>query len=49
MHRASSRFWTQFENLPDSVQKVARKNFELLKDDPRIPRYISRKWESSGP
>jgi hypothetical protein len=37
MHRASSRFWTQFENLPDSVQKVTRKNFELLKDDPSHP------------
>jgi hypothetical protein len=37
MHRASSRFWTQFANLPDTVQKVARKNFELLKDDPSHP------------
>jgi hypothetical protein len=37
MHRASSRFWTQFANLPEEVQKVARKNFELLKDDPSHP------------
>jgi hypothetical protein len=34
MHRTSGRFWNLFARLPESVQKVARKNFELLKDDP---------------
>jgi hypothetical protein len=37
MHRSSGRFWTLFSNLPENVQKVARKNFELLKDDPSHP------------
>jgi hypothetical protein len=37
MHRTSSRFWNVFANLPESVQTVARKNFELLKDDPSHP------------
>ena len=37
MHRTSSRFWNLFSNLPESVQTVARKNFELLKDDPSHP------------
>jgi len=37
MHRTSGRFWTLFAILPESVQKVARKNFELLKTDPSHP------------
>ena len=37
MHRASGRFWNLFANLPESVQTVARKNFELLKGDPSHP------------
>ena len=37
MHRTSGRFWNLFANLPESVQTVARKNFDLLKDDPSHP------------
>jgi hypothetical protein len=37
MHRASARFWTLFARLPEAVQDVARKNFELLKDNPSHP------------
>jgi hypothetical protein len=37
MHRTSGRFWNLFANLPESVQRVARKNFDLLKDDPSRP------------
>ncbi len=33
MHRSTDRFWALFEHLPDSVQKTAKKNFELLKTD----------------
>jgi hypothetical protein len=33
MHRTTSRFWNLFAHLPESVQTVARKNFELLKAD----------------
>lgn len=37
MHRTTSRFWKCFENLPESVQRVAKKNFELLKENPSHP------------
>jgi hypothetical protein len=34
MHRTTGRFWNHFAALAEPVQIVARKNFELLKDDP---------------
>jgi hypothetical protein len=37
MHRTSGRFWNLFAKLQESVQRVARKNFDLLKDDPSHP------------
>jgi len=37
MHRTTVRFWTQFDGLPEAVQTVARKNFELLKNNPSHP------------
>jgi hypothetical protein len=37
MHRTSGRFWSLFANLPESIQTVARKNFDLLKNDPSHP------------
>ena len=37
MHRTSVRFWSLFSRLPEAVQDVARKNFELLKDNPSHP------------
>ena len=37
MHRATRRFWMRFGLLSESVQNLARKNFELLKEDPRHP------------
>jgi hypothetical protein len=36
-HFASPDFWICFENLPDSVQELARKNYELLKENPHHP------------
>jgi hypothetical protein len=48
MHRASARFWTLFELLPEAVQEVARKNFELLKDNPSHPslhfKKVGKRW-----
>jgi hypothetical protein len=35
MHRTSRRFWNLFHNLPESVQAIARKNFDLLKNNPK--------------
>jgi hypothetical protein len=37
MHRTTARFWTIFAGLPQDAQTVARKNFELLKDNPSHP------------
>jgi len=37
MHRTTARFWTLFARLPEAVQAVARKNFELLKVNPSHP------------
>jgi hypothetical protein len=37
MHRTSTRFWTLFARLPEAIQRVARQNFELLKDNPSHP------------
>ncbi len=37
MHRTSGRFWNLFANLSEGIQTVARKNFELLKNDPLHP------------
>ena len=31
MHRTTKRFWRCFENLPEPIQKLSKKNFELLK------------------
>lgn len=37
MHRTTARFWTCFYALPEPVQKLARRNFERLKENPRHP------------
>lgn len=36
-HFASARFWALRSALPEAVQAVADKNFQLLKADPRHP------------
>jgi len=37
MHRTTIRFWKCFESLPKPVQKLSKKNFELLKTNPSHP------------
>ena len=37
MHRTTTRFWSCFEALPKPVQETAKKNYQLLKDNPRHP------------
>ncbi len=37
MHKATSRFWSCFNKLPKATQKLARKNFLLLKENPKHP------------
>ncbi len=36
-HFASPSFWERYEELPDTIQELADKNFELLKADPKHP------------
>jgi hypothetical protein len=36
-HFASPKFWRCYRSLPKSVQKLADKNFELLKRNPNHP------------
>ncbi|MCI0550241.1 MAG: type II toxin-antitoxin system HigB family toxin [Anaerolineae bacterium] len=36
-HFASPEFWERYEELPDSVQELADKNYELLKADSKHP------------
>ena len=45
MHRTTSRFWSLFSQLPDEVQRVARKNFDLLKENPTHPSLHFKKVE----
>ncbi|OFW07806.1 MAG: hypothetical protein A3G20_03210 [Acidobacteria bacterium RIFCSPLOWO2_12_FULL_59_11] len=37
MHRTTARFWSCFERLPRTAQRVARQNFDLLKENPAHP------------
>ncbi len=37
MHRTTNRYWKCLENLPQLVQRKAKKNFELLKQNPSHP------------
>ncbi len=34
-HRTTPQFWQMFERLPLHIQKLERKNFRLLKADPK--------------
>ena len=37
MHRTTPRFWRCFNNLNEGTQKIAQKNFRLLKENPQHP------------
>lgn len=37
MHKTTARFWSCFYALPLPVQELARKNYELLKENPKHP------------
>lgn len=36
-HRASKRFWRNFDQLSPEIQQLARENYELLKENPQHP------------
>ena len=50
MHRTTPQFWKYFKGLPESVQTVAKKNFELLKTDSMHPslhfKKIGKVWSA---
>lgn len=37
MHRTTPQFWERFERLPFPMQRLAKKNFELLKRNQAHP------------
>ena len=37
MHRTTPAFWSHFERLPETAQRVARRNFERLRENPQYP------------
>ena len=47
-HSASPRFWRNYRSLPQSIRKLADKNFDLLKADPHHPslhfKKVGRYW-----
>ncbi len=36
-HFTAREFWKHFDNLPEEIQRLARKDFELLKENSRHP------------
>jgi len=50
MHHATPQFWERLEELPESVQSLAHRNFELLKQNPRHPslrfKKVGRFWSA---
>ena len=49
-HIATPKFWTAYEALPPSIQKLADANFALLKRDQRHPslqfKKVGRYWSA---
>ena len=44
-HFASPSFWECYDSLPEAIQRLANKNFELLKSDSRHPSLHFKKIE----
>jgi hypothetical protein len=36
-HRATPRFWASYRRLPEEVQRLADRDYEMLCSDPRHP------------
>ena len=43
MLRTTARFWSSLARLPKPVQRLARQNFELLKENPAHPSLYFKK------
>lgn len=50
MHRTTTRFWSCFHALPQDIQHLARKNYELLRHNPKHPslhfKKIGKLWST---
>ena len=46
IYKATTKFWAYYRKLPPAVQRLADKNFELLKRDPKHP---SLNFKKIGP
>jgi hypothetical protein len=50
MHRATSQFWARLAGLPEPIQALAYKSFDLLKQDPKHPslhfKKVGRFWSA---
>jgi hypothetical protein len=44
-HNTTSQFWALYEALPEHIQRLANKNFALLKADPQHPSLHFKKIE----
>jgi len=48
IHFVSPSFWSAYEALPTSIQKLADKNYDLLKSNPQHPslhlKKVGRYW-----
>ncbi|CUQ66880.1 protein of unknown function [Candidatus Nitrospira inopinata] len=47
-HRTTPRFWTFFADLPESVQDMARHNFDPLQENPAYPLLHFKKSANRG-
>ena len=43
--QASQRFWRLFHDLPEDIQRLAEKNYDLWKNDPSHPPLRFRRLE----
>jgi hypothetical protein len=47
-HRASRKFWQSYERLPAEIQRLADKNYQILKINPEHPslhfKPVGRYW-----
>ena len=45
VHKTTHRFWTNYQRLPSRIQRLADKQFQLLKDNPNHPSLNFKKLE----
>ncbi len=43
IHFASSSFWSAYELIPTEIQKIADRNYKILKQNPRHPSLYFKK------